>query len=659
MLHCPCHTEDPSQQPTEPMAELGIHAAPEPTEESQMELEYQEMTSDDVGNLTSSTIESALHSDDNQCARLEAMLRDWVKATGPEVPCVNYLLQNLQDEFPGLAADYRGLMTTPRELTFRYVNPGRYYHFGVKAGLDFLLSNIGSRSRLDSLNLHLFVDGAKVHNSTTYTLWPVLGRVSNLSHSVFIIGLYYGTGKPLSASDFLADCITELRDLMADGFVSTVTSESDLILPFKLSMITCDSPARSFVKGTKACWGYFGCDKCTVEGDFCNGRVTFSDLSAALRTDFGFRGDVYPNHVLLPSPFLSLPIDMVHDFPLDPMHLIYEGIVPKCLKFLGKGRLPHRASGPNIRQISADLCSISSCIPHDFARKPRSIECVGLWKATEFRLFILYLAPIVLAGNVPESVYQLFLSLHSFVFLLSHPLVCQTYCSYAEDLAKHIVNECAIIWGDEFIVYTVHSIIHIPSEVRRRGPLDSFSCFWGENFIRFITQFVRSPRFALEQTVKRILERDVTLGFFPKHMCSIQSPFEYSGPIASSNVDFSLQGVQTFGIYRKVSLVLRGTYISVANPDCYILTRDGFAVVVTHIISTDVGCIFVGKKFIQQTALYDETFDSMSLHISVVNTLSNSLVTVRWTDFYGKAMLVSLKNRSCILPILHTLVDCA
>ena len=400
------------------------------------------------------------------------------------------------------------------------------------------------------------------------------------------------------------------------------------------------------MKGTKACWGYFGCDKCVIEGEHDGKRVFFRGFPP-LRTDSEFRRGAYSEHVLRPSPFLCLPLDMIRDFPLDPMHLIYEGIVAKCLRGLTTARLPHKLSSAAIQRINDDLNSLSACIPSDFPRKPRSLGLLGLWKATEFRLFILYLAP-VLRPHFSDAMYNVFVSLHPFVFLLSHPDH-HKYCVYAESLAEWFVQECEIVWGREFLVYTVHALLHLPNEVRRFGPLEEFSCFWGENFIHSLGKKCRGSRFSLQQVVKRVLERNVTLG----QKVDEQPTDLFSKPLPIP--DILIEGIEIYGCFEKVTLSTRRTSVSTANEkDRYIYNDEGVVLQVSHIFSTDVGTVFYGRKFNSITPIYHDTVTSTLVNIAVVNDLSHSSHAVRPRQLLCKAILLRLRNCLYAFPIIHT-----
>ncbi|PAA68579.1 hypothetical protein BOX15_Mlig018882g2 [Macrostomum lignano] len=597
-----------------------------------------------------SAMESELNLIDRR-EQLQTALCNWVKAKDPDTAMVNDLLHRLEAIEPGLPRDYRTLMKTERKVSVKTVEPGHYYHFGVKAALNFVLANCLSLLLMSTVFFHLFIDGAQVYRSTTCTIWPIFGRLRDLCDCSFIIGIYCGDSKPAFVNDFLADCIAELHSLISAGFIMP----NGKCVPFILRMVMCDTPARSYVKSTKHCTGYFSCDKCVVEGEYVARRVCFVDVSAPLRTDDMFRTpEAYIDHIRnrQQSPFLSLAIDMIKCFPLDPMHLIYEGAVFRILKSLSAAHVDYRVPSLSIRQISTTLTSLRSCITHDFPRRPRSLNVLKLWKATELRMFILYLAPVALKGIVSSVMYQLILSLHTFTFLMSHPVLCSHYCDFSEDLIKWFVSECTKAWGPEFIVFSIHALIHVPNDVRLFGCLENFSCFWGENFIRFFTKFCRGPSFTLQQVVKRVLERDVTLGYFDKFSGTQNVSFSGIRPIPNITVHH----LSISGAFSKVILPDRHTFISNLHPDCYVFTKQGAVVCVKHILScVDNSFILVGLQYRRMEPFYDSAVNSLDINIVVVSDLSCDLSFIPSADLLCKGMLLKQREGSLVaLPILHT-----
>ena len=52
------------------------------------------------------------------------------------------------------------------------------------------------------------------------------------------------------------------------------------------------------------------------------GRIAFPSVQSPLRTDYSFRERFDPDHHVDLTDLEELPIDMVFDFPFEPMHLV-------------------------------------------------------------------------------------------------------------------------------------------------------------------------------------------------------------------------------------------------------------------------------------------------------------------------------------------------
>ncbi len=91
---------------------------------------------------------------------------------------------------------------------------------------------------------------------------------------------------------------------------------------------------------------------------------------------------------------------MVFDFPLDPMHLVYLGVVKRYLTILYKGdrknQSRYRWNKNQRKRVNMPLQKLRVAHPFKFHRKRRSMEELSKWKAVEFRFFLLYVGPIVL-----------------------------------------------------------------------------------------------------------------------------------------------------------------------------------------------------------------------------------------------------------------------
>ena len=158
-------------------------------------------------------------------------------------------------------------------------------------------------------------------------------------------------------------------------------------------------------------------------------------------------------------------------------------------------------------QLSDSLHSLAQYIPSDFSRKCRSAHEVLRWKATEFRLFLLYLGPLVLSNILPLPLYNHFMLLNVALTILIDPVFSKNCLEYAHNLLVLFVNEGKRLYGKGFLVYNAHCLIHFSKDVQMLGPLDNFSCFTFENLLGQLKKMIRKPQFPTQQIVRRLGER--------------------------------------------------------------------------------------------------------------------------------------------------------
>ena len=199
---------------------------------------------------------------------------------------------------------------------------GEYYHFGIANGLMSRLKSLTLPANLNTLKLQFNIDGLPLFRSSRLQFWPILAMVNvDYTRSPFLVGLFSGLSKPKSPSEFLGPFIEDLKDILQRGIIYNGRQ-----LMAKVCSFICDAPARAFVKNTKGHNGYSGCDKCFQVGKW-QGKMTFPDVNAKLRTDTDFASMTDEDHHLsrTPSPLVGV-VKMVTMFPLDYMHLCCLGV---------------------------------------------------------------------------------------------------------------------------------------------------------------------------------------------------------------------------------------------------------------------------------------------------------------------------------------------
>ncbi len=283
-------------------------------------------------------------------------------------------------------------MSTTRKTSLKVVEPGHYFHFGVQEGVQSMLRKLGIKGiHGKKIKLLINVDGIPISKSSGSQFWPVLGYLVDYPYSEpFLIGIYHGYSKPSDANDFLLEFTIEMTELYDSGFFY-----NEDVCHIEIFGFVCDAPARAFITFTKTHSGYASCSKCIEEGEW-DGRIIFLKEDAALRDDTSFRSKCQEDYHTGTSVLEKLPIDMVKSFPLDYMHLVCLGVMRKLLWAWIKGSYKaSRLRGSDIDEISQYLIFVSAFIACEFSRKSRSLKELARWKATELRLFLLYIGPVV------------------------------------------------------------------------------------------------------------------------------------------------------------------------------------------------------------------------------------------------------------------------
>lgn len=557
-----------------------------------------------------------------------------------DVPLVfiKSILAVLKKYHPELPLDPRTLLQTNREvIQLRQVFPGKYFHFGLKNGIEKLMDYV-------ILKLHskisLFIDGLPLFNSSTVAFWPILASIDNY---IFVVGIYYGLNKPSSVECYLADLITELKTLLSDGIQYQNRS-----INISLECISCDTPARAYVKCIKGHSGYFGCDRCNQKGLSQNNRLLFLSQDSELRTNETFREHVQPEHHHKPSPFEEIEsIDMVSHFPNDYMHSVCKGIIPALLNVLKNGPKPYKLSSHLGNEISNSLKSLHSHIPSDFQRKPRGLNQLMIWKATESRLFGLYLAPAILAhSGVHDLYFQTFMCFTTLFRIISHHEWCVEHNDYAKVLAKTFLDQVSTLCGNDFVTYNSHSLIHLVNDCLTLGSIDNFSCFKFESFLHFLKKVIHTAKNPLQQAVNRISERTQFLTI-PKAKIQNATDLKVSfiprdpPPIEASDVVYFKKCITNV-------TCLRGN-----SPDGYTLTEDGKIMKVKYFAKSSDGIYCVGR--LHELEVFTEFPSLTHWKVGYIGPKSRNQSILPLQSLVAKCMcLPTKKHKDMILPILHT-----
>ncbi|ODM87632.1 hypothetical protein Ocin01_19050 [Orchesella cincta] len=315
-------------------------------------------------NQTSTDSEHTDNESDIKPFNLLESLKEWALTHGINHSQFSSLLKLLRrhDCHQTFPADSRSVIKAHDKVVEKCVEPGKYVHFHL---YKFVESYISRLPEVKQLALQINIDGLPLFKSSAVHVWPILGYVVGVSCEPFVIGLYCGSKKPGSVNKYLEQFVQEFISLKEKLLLRNI----DL----QLHSFICDAPAKAFIKGIKGHTGYFGCDKCEVEGEYINNRVVYLKNNARERDDISFRTRRDDEHHLQTTVLEEIStLDMIKCFPADYMHLICLGVVRKLLTVWIKGKpSSHKLSGKKISELSDVLISYAPHIVSEFQRKPR------------------------------------------------------------------------------------------------------------------------------------------------------------------------------------------------------------------------------------------------------------------------------------------------
>ncbi|CAI6353315.1 unnamed protein product [Macrosiphum euphorbiae] len=390
------------------------------------------------------------------------------------------LLKILRLEGLNLPKDARTLLKTPKareHSIIKYIHPGSYIHLGVEFMLTKILTiNLDIIEQNTTIKLGFNIDSFPLTTSSKSSFLPILlsfVNIPKLFNIVIPVGIYHGKfKKPSSSHEFLQYFTSEMKIILTNGI-----SIKDKLITFEISQVVCDAPAKSFILNVKGHNAYHhGCNSCIVEGTYIdNKRMAYLDLNAPLRSNKTFRDKQDSFYHKDSSPLEEFPIDITSTVVLEYMHNICLGVMKKLIVFWVKGKKPVRLVDPNA--VSEELINLKCYLPSEFNRLPRLLEECEHWKATEFRTFLLYTGPTVLKGRLKQPLLKHFMLLNYAIRLLISSENCYTHNNLAKDMLKQFVHEYGSFYGEGYVGYNVHGLIHLADFVLIHGNLDLFSAF--------------------------------------------------------------------------------------------------------------------------------------------------------------------------------------
>lgn len=548
--------------------------------------------------------------------------------------------------------DPRTILRTPNNYKITDLSHGQYCHLGFKKAIERCIDQLKPtgyfQEHKNTLEFFISTDGAPLGKSSGLSMWPILCQT--FGSIVQVIGIFVGESKPKDSNEFFAPFIEEMEDIQENGLTYDEVSYSVFI-----KGLIFDAPAKAFALNVKYHSGYNSCTKCTIYGVNISNTVCFPNEypEPNLRSDEGFRtfqyGEQFNDDYQKKKTILANinNLGLITRVPLDYMHLVCLGVMRKLILLWMQGPLKNRLACHQINKISEQLIQLRLHVPSEFPRKPRNLKLIKLWKATEFRNFLMYYGPVLIKNELNEIAYNHFLLLHVAIRLLADPVAVQKSANIAcaNELLEKFVADFGNVYEKKNISYNVHNLKHLSQDVRTFGCLDKFSAFPFENFICTLKRLIRKGDQPLQQLVRRLGELD---NIVSKHNRILKNAADFSKQHNGGPLTNNRKYDNEFQIMHKNSIIFK----SDDKNDC-VQVKDNSIIQILNFAESEKVFYIIGNKFKIIGNLYEYPYESKLFNIFIVKK-TNEVNSWPCSDIVAKMLKIPSNNNFIVFPILHT-----
>lgn len=302
-------------------------------------------------------------------------------------------------------------------------------------------------------------------------------------------------------------------------------------------------------------------------------------------------------------------------------------------------------------------------IPKEIHRRVRGLQDLRHWKGTEYRTFLLYVGIVVVRKFFTDR--KIF---DHFLLYFCSIVICMRSDQHAEnyDIAESMLKDFLInfksLYGIDYFSSNLHNLRHLVDDVRRFGPLDSFSAYPFENRLFYIKRLLRNGNLPLSQVARRITEQQEAGSF--KRTFSKEPISEYKLNHEIKNFDKSDTSFPSFLRIQKApvfSEIEFSTFMLNASQENnkWFLTKSFDIVHLKYIVKTsdDKGQVFLcGSVLAQAVDYFEFPVKSSDLNIYVSNCNLKPARFFSISDIFCKMVKIDYNDKKSIfIPLIHTI----
>lgn len=191
--------------------------------------------------------------------------------------------------------------------------------------------------------------------------------------------------------------------------------------------------------------------------------------------------------------------DIINGFAIDYMHSVLLGIVRKLMSlwFDQRNYREKYYIRKHIEEVNKRIQQIH--LPTEIQRRPRSLNERSNWKANELRSWLLIYSVGTLYKVLPIAYLNNYIKLIAAIAIYLQSSISETDLQNAREYINAFLIEFEQLYGEENMLYNLHTISHLPDCVTNLGPIWSYSNFPFENNNGKLVSYVLSTTAVLNQ----------------------------------------------------------------------------------------------------------------------------------------------------------------
>ena len=580
---------------------------------------------------------SSSESSPNQKPSLRQQLKDFAQKHNPKPEMFHDLLNIMKTN--GLRIPRSPDSFFDKKFEVIRLSFGSYLNIGIERGIknyyrpSFIRKPIALVTSSDDLqalteppenlllDVAIYIVKSKVCNGLTVPQCMIIfGRINcQVFDDPFVIGIYYGSfPTPTIGNEILKHFVTEMEGLQTREIVIGGNQSFQV----KLNAIVCDPISNSLITCTSLPNSLHGCSKCNQKAnlEIDEGYTSFPTTMtlATLRSDDDFKYLLHNEHHTAQPLLTQLDLGLISQFVLDYKIIVCKGVMKHMMGLWINGRLDYRLNKDTQIKISRDLILMTGNCPREFVKKPRSLEEIMVWDASDWNEFLLYYSPIALKSRMPQRYYVHYLYLHLAMRILmsSETANSEANSFVLGQLLNTFIADFTTLYGNNRVDYNIHNLLHFEQIQQRLGPLRKLNGFVYEDQIDMVNSFLdMSDEVNLEDVGEKIVDNSTLM---------VENK-------VNELINTSYPFVDTKG-----ELIFKKFVISNREPDNHLIMRDSVVkveAICNDIVSREI--MIIGRRYEKIEIMFQAPLSNQKLLL--VSSLSPHY-SFKLTDVVCKAV---------------------